>query len=92
MITLFEKDFYQTFNDDSESTGLSDRQLIWITSEKVVIYLLGILLLFMSVYNTYYYLLKEGKYKILTNTMIYVTSNATIISILYSSALIPAEN
>ena len=48
-----------------------------------MIYIAAFLLMCMSFYNIYFYLLKAGKYKVIANTFLYVIAELTIIFSVY---------
>ena len=77
-----------TFYQDIQPK-FTETQLTWMKYEKAGVFILGILLFLMSINNVYYYLLKDGKYKVLANSLLYVVAVLTIVLTLYYAYLIP---
>ena len=61
----------------------------WILATRIVIFILGTMLLLMFAINTYKYLIKQQKYKVLTISLFYIVALLSIVLIMICAYISP---
>ena len=64
----------------------------WIIGTKVVIFICGTMLLLLFTINTYKYLIKQQKYKVLTISLFYLVSLMSIVLVMYVAFITPYKD